>query len=82
MRETGDVNSLMALVASGSGITLVSTSFASSEHEEIAFRPLAETGTCSSLFLAHRAADTTHLTQNFRHIAQTTVSRDGGGPVE
>lgn len=40
--EVGDTLSLIALVASGVGVTLVSESFAAIEHCEVVFRPLDE----------------------------------------
>jgi DNA-binding transcriptional LysR family regulator len=72
--EVTDMNSLMALVASGVGVALVSASFASLEHYEIAFRPLPEAHACSHLFLASRAKDTNPLVANFRRIACATLA--------
>lgn len=75
VREADDVHSLMALVASGIGIAIVSAPFASTERDEIAFSPLDESYAALSLFLARRSDDDSRLTHNFCELARALTGQ-------
>ncbi|MFL6708301.1 MAG: LysR substrate-binding domain-containing protein [Massilia sp.] len=64
-QTANESSTIIGLVAAGSGVTLLPSSFARVQMEGVAYRPLSDRGAVTMLYLAQRDEETSPLLQGF-----------------
>lgn len=72
--ETQESAAIISLAASGLGVAIVPSELQCIKVPHVCFRPIADKGAITRLYLGCRAGEESTLVANFRRLAQSTIS--------